>query len=161
VDLSTVLLRAVEGQRQAAQPRIITLQLPADVAAPVQVDPGRIEQVVTNYLTNALKYAPAERPVAVGMQVEAQQVRAWVRDEGPGLPAEEQDQIWEPFHRARGIEDQRGTEISLGLGLYICRMIIEQHGGHVGVQSAVGEGSTFWLTLPLAPPDASREPVQS
>jgi signal transduction histidine kinase len=149
VDLATILLTAVEGQRRAAQHRTITLQLPADLPVPVQVDPGRIEQVVTNYLTNALKYSPADRPVAVGMQVGHQQVQIWVRDEGPGLPKEEQERIWERFHRTKGIEVQDGTGIGLGLGLHICRMIIEQHGGQVGVQSAPGTGATFWLKLPL------------
>jgi signal transduction histidine kinase len=61
----------------------------------------------------------------------------------------EQEQIWERFHRAREVDVQSGTGIGLGLGLYISRMIIEQHQGQVGVQSAPGEGATFWFTLPF------------
>jgi signal transduction histidine kinase len=116
---------------------------------------GRIEQVVTNYLTNALKYSPADRPVEVGVEVEPgkQQVRVWVRDQGPGLPLAEQGRIWERFHRVQGVEVQSGTGVGLGLGLYICRMIVERHHGQVGVQSASGQGATFWFTLPLS--DAS------
>ena len=110
---------------------------------------------MTNYLTNALKYSPAEQPVVVGLDVADHLARVWVRDQGPGLPPEEQAQIWEPFHRVQGIKDQGGTGVGLGLGLYICRTIIERHQGQVGVESAPGHGSTFWFTLPLAPHQSS------
>ena len=152
MDLASTVRERVEEQRQAEPDRTICLQFPADLHVPVYADPGRIEQVVTNYLTNALKYSPAERPVAVGMQVEQQHACVWVRDQGPGLPAEEQEHIWERFHRAKGIEVQSGTGIGLGLGLYICRTIIEQHHGRVGVESAPGKGSTFWFTVPVGRP---------
>ena len=137
-------------QEQAAPERTIRLQCPPDVSALVYADGGRIEQVVTNYLTNALKYSPADKPVDVGLVVEPQQARVWVRDQGPGLPVEEQEHIWERFHRVKGIEVQSGTGVGLGLGLHISRMIVERHDGQVGVDSAVGEGSTFWFQLPLA-----------
>ena len=78
-----------------------------------------------------------------------QQVRIWVRDRGPGLPLQEQLQIWERFHRARGVEVQSGTGVGLGLGLFISRMIVERHGGQVGVESSPGNGATFWFTLPF------------
>ncbi len=152
VDLVPIVREAVEGQRQAAPDRCITLQVQPEVPLPVSVDAGRMEQVVTNYLTNALKYAPAARPIEVGVQEEPQQVRVWVRDEGPGLPLEEQERVWERFHRVKGIEVQQGSGTGLGLGLHICRMIIEQHGGQVGVESTPGVGSTFWFTLPLPSP---------
>lgn len=124
---------------------------------PVTGDAQRLGQVVTNYVTNALKYSPADRPVTVGLDVEEGQARVWVRDEGPGLPAEEQERIWDRFHQARGIEVQSGSGVGLGLGLYICRSIIEQHQGHVGVQSTSGAGSTFWFTVPLARPEPAQE----
>jgi signal transduction histidine kinase len=88
--------------------------------------------------------------------VDAQQARVWVRDEGPGLPPDEQEHIWERFYRAQGIEVQSGIGVGLGLGLHICRSIIEQHHGQVGVQSAPRQGSTFWFSLPLA----AQRPVQ-
>jgi signal transduction histidine kinase len=112
-----------------------------------------VEQVVTNYLTNALKYAPAEHPIEAGVQRESQLGRVWVRDEGPGLSPEEQERIWEPFHRVQGIKAQHDAGVGLGLGLHICRMIIEQHGGQVGVESVPGMGATFWFTLPLSSPE--------
>jgi signal transduction histidine kinase len=150
VDLVVVLREVVDMQEQASPERSIRLQCPTGVPALVYADVGRIEQVVTNYLTNALKYSPADRPVDVGLDVEPQQARVWVRDQGPGLPVEEQEHIWEQFHRAKGIEVQSGAGVGLGLGLHISRMIVERHDGQVGLDSAVGEGSTFWFQLPLA-----------
>jgi signal transduction histidine kinase len=152
-DLVAILRDAVEEQQVAAPERTISLQCPADLQIPVSVDSGRIEQVMANYLTNALKYSPEDRPIAVGLQVEEQRARVWVRDEGPGLPVEVQERIWERFHRVPGIEVQSGTGVGLGLGLYICRTIVERHQGQVGVESTPGQGSTFWFSLPLVPTD--------
>ena len=77
-------------------------------------------------------------------------VRVRVRDNGPGLPLTEQQRIWERFYRVEGIEAKTGSGVGLGLGLHICRRIIERQGGQVGVESSPGHGSTFWFTLPLA-----------
>ncbi len=104
--------------------------------------------MIANYLTNALKYAPADQPITVGVEVEAEHARVFVRDHGPGLPPEEQQRIWERFHRSAGVRTQNGTESGLGLGLYICRGIIELHGGTVGLASIPGEGCAFSFTLP-------------
>jgi signal transduction histidine kinase len=151
-DVAAVVREAVAQQRLLTPERTVLLECPAELQVPVTAEAHRLGQVVTNYLTNALKYSPADRPVEVGLQVDDQQARVWVRDEGPGLPPEEHERIWERFHRAPGIEDQSGTGVGLGLGLHICRTIIEQHHGQVGVQSTPGQGSTFWFSLPLATP---------
>jgi signal transduction histidine kinase len=148
VDLAAILCEAVEEQRQAAPERAILLRLPVDETVTVLADADRIGQVVTNYVTNALKYSPADSPIEVGLESEAAQARVWVRDDGPGLPLEEQEHIWERFHRVKGIQVQSGTGVGLGLGLHICQTIIERHQGQVGVESAPGRGSTFWFTLP-------------
>jgi signal transduction histidine kinase len=154
VDLALIVREAVEVQRLLTPTHDLLQQVPTALHVPVIADADRIRQVVTNYLSNALKYSPADRPVAVGIAVNDREVRVWVRDEGPGLPAEEQEQIWERFHRAKGIVVQSGSGIGLGLGLYICRTIIERHQGYVGVESAPGRGATFWFTLPLARQEA-------
>jgi signal transduction histidine kinase len=145
-----VVHEAVAVQQDAEPERSIRLQLPPDRSVPVYADAGRIEQVVTNYLTNALKYSPADCQIEVGLEVEPEQARVWVRDHGPGLPESEQEHIWERFHRAQGVEVQSGAGVGLGLGLFISRMIVERHHGQVGVQSTPGQGATFWFTIPLS-----------
>jgi signal transduction histidine kinase len=147
-DLATIVYECVEDQRASNPSRTISLSAPND-AIPVLADPDRIGQVVTNYLTNALKYSSANMPVEVHLTVEQGQARVAVRDRGPGLPPEEQQRLWQRFYRVAGINVRSGSGVGLGLGLYICRSIIERHHGEVGVQSAPDQGSTFWFTLPL------------
>ncbi len=117
---------------------------------PVIADADRIGQVLTNYLTNAFKYSPADRPVEVCLEIEGQTARVSVCDEGLGLTAQQQEHIWERFHQVEGIEVQSAPVGGLGLGLYICQTFIERHNGQVGVQSVPKVGSSFWFTLPLA-----------
>ena len=130
--------------------RTICLDMPAAQSVPAVADADRIAQVVTNFLTNALKYAPEDQPVEVGLRREGTAARVWVRDQGPGLPAADQAHIWERFYRAEGITPHSGSGAGLGLGLHISKTIIARHQGRVGVDSAPGQGSTFWFTLPVA-----------
>lgn len=149
-NLATIITETVEEHRKAYPERIIQITHLPVREVDVLIDVDRIEQVLTNYLTNALKYSQADRPVEVRLCVEGDEARVAVRDWGPGLGPWEQEHIWERFYRARDVKVQTGFDTGLGLGLYICRMIIESHGGRVGVESAQGTGSTFWFTLPLA-----------
>jgi signal transduction histidine kinase len=149
VDLAVIVRDTVHEQQVAWLERQIVLTLP-EGPVPLEADADRIGQVVTNYLTNALKYSADEAPVAVMLEVDQGMARVAVRDQGPGLPPKEQLHVWERFHRAEGVEVQSGSGVGLGLGLHISREIIERHGGSVGLESAVGAGSTFWFTLPLA-----------
>jgi signal transduction histidine kinase len=148
-DLAAIVLETVEDLRSANLTRPIHLELAQYEMVPIFADAERIGQVVSNYLTNALKYSPADSPVEVRLKQEGQLAYVSVRDEGPGLTLYEQERIWERFYRAPGVERQRGFSLGLGLGLHICRAIIEQHEGKVGVESKKGVGSTFWFTLPL------------
>src|SRR5439155_17364914 len=151
-NLACIMQEAVEDQQQIAPSRTIRLQMPVEQEVPVLGDANRLVQVMTNYLTNALKYSPPDRSVDVCLRVEGRMAHVAIRDEGPGLPSTECERIWECFYRAPGIEVQRESGVShvgLGVGLHLCRTIIEQHGGQVGVQSSPGKGSTFWFTLPL------------
>jgi len=171
-DLGEIVREAVETQRLAWPSRTLTLEIADDAPLRFPFDADRIGQVVTNYLTNALKYSMEEQPVQVevtgaslpltvveagnGAQradaahtAEIPGLRVAVRDRGPGIPQAELQRLWEPFHQVEGIRHQSGSGIGLGLGLSICRTIVERHGGQVGVESSVGQGSTFWFTLPL------------
>ena len=147
-NLVTIVQETVANQQQTAPTRHIELVLPAEEVVLVLADAGRIGQVLTNYMTNALKYAPVDQPVSVRLEVEASSVRVTVRDLGPGLTPEQQHRVWERFYQVAAPGHQ-GPDGGLGLGLAIAKVIIEQHHGQVGVESASGRGSTFWFTLPL------------
>jgi len=147
-DLALIVRDAVEGQRLAWPSRMIVLDAPP-AGVPVQADPDRILQVVTNYLMNALKYSRDDQPVEVRVRAEGNSGRVAVRDHGAGVPPEERKRIWERFYRSDSVKVLSGPTASLGLGLYISRSIVQRHHGKVGVKSALGQGSTFWFTLPL------------
>lgn len=148
-DLAEITREAVEEQRIAAPDREITLDLPVNQPTQIVADPERVEQVITNYLTNALKYSAANKPVHVRLWRDGAMLYVGVTDEGPGIPSEYQEQVWELFQRVPGIEVVSGSGIGLGLGLHLCKTLIERQGGHVGVVSQQEKGSTFWLSLPL------------
>jgi signal transduction histidine kinase len=149
-DLVAIVREAVQDQCLLVPARSIRLHVPSEATIPVVADADRIGQVITNYLTNALKYSAADRPVEVFLAIEGNMARASVHDEGPGLSPTEQQAIWERFYQVESMKVQSGSGVGLGLGLHICQTIVEQHQGQVGVQSSPGEGSTFWFTLPLA-----------
>jgi PAS domain S-box-containing protein len=148
-DLVALVRETVEELRVTAPERSLLLILPEGSSAPVLVDRDRIKQVITNYVTNAIRYAPADQPIQIGLSVQPQTARVWVRDKGPGLTKEAQQEVWQRFRQIKGIDAQRGSGKGLGLGLYLCQMLIAQHQGEVGVESTPGNGSTFWFQLPL------------
>ena len=152
-NLINIVQEAVDDQMQCAPSRTIQVELPNEQEVLVHGDADRLVQVVTNYLTNALKYSAPNRPVTVRLHVEGASAHVQVQDEGPGLLPAEQERIWELFHRVPGVEVQSGSGLGLGVGLHVCRTIIERHGGSVGVNSRHGEGSTFWFILPLVRQD--------
>jgi signal transduction histidine kinase/putative methionine-R-sulfoxide reductase with GAF domain len=153
-DLAVIVRDAVQAQQIAWPNRIIALDL-ASEHVPLVADAERISQVVSNFLTNALKYSPQDQRVQVNLLVYGEQARVLVRDRGPGLSPEQQEMVWERFQRVPGIVVQSGSGVGLGLGLYICKSLIERHHGQVGVESTPGQGSTFWFTLPLARNEAA------
>ena len=111
------------------------------------VDPKRIEQVLRNLLSNAIKYSPDGGTIAVGGRGDDRQLLVWVRDQGMGVPVEHLERVFERFYRVENEVTQRVR--GAGLGLAVCRGIVEAHGGRIWVESAFGVGSTFYFSLPV------------
>lgn len=108
------------------------------------MDPLRVEQVLSNLLTNACKYSPPGAPVVVTVADFGAELHIGVRDSGVGIRAEDVPHVFDRFYRASNIGATDGS----GLGLYITKMLVEAHGGRIWVESALGAGSTFTFTLP-------------
>jgi signal transduction histidine kinase len=137
---------------QAARAKVL---LRADVpeAGPVLAfDRDRLGQVFRNLLGNALKFTPAGGHVTLRIRPAGASVRCEVQDTGPGIAPEEQARLFVPFTQLAAGRRHDGV----GLGLAICKAIVEAHGGQIGLTSAPGRGSTFWFGLPAGcpPPEA-------
>jgi signal transduction histidine kinase len=148
VDLAELSRAVVENLHQQAEAAgsTITLEAPAELRG--VWDEFRIEQVLTNLLTNALRYGGGKPVEMVVRQVDDNggMAQVAVRDQGIGIASADQGRIFEQFERTA---DSHKHAAGLGLGLYITRKIVSLHGGHIGVQSAPGEGSRFVVDLPL------------
>src|ERR1044071_1989806 len=134
-------------QPVARKKRIRLIEQPAHRIPPVAADKGLITQAVKNLVHNAIKYSPERTTVTVPTALEAETVRLCVEDRGYGIPAESRERVWEKFYRVVR-EGQEKDEESTGLGLSFVREVVEQHGGHVALDSEEGRGSRFSFTLP-------------
>jgi len=145
LDLKQLVTQAIEEmQRRAGPQRVVLAAAPASSLA--LADPARTRQVLDNLLDNALKYAPADRPVTVRIdKPDATQIVVSVHDDGPGIPADEQGKLFTPFYRTTTAVHSgvAGT----GLGLAICKKLVEAQGGRIWLESTVGHGATFYVAL--------------
>jgi two-component system CheB/CheR fusion protein len=113
----------------------------------VCADINRIDQIIVNFVNNAIKYAPDSKEIRIRIEREGEFAKVSVIDKGRGIPAEKQQYLFDRYFRV----DTSGLNYSgLGLGLYINAEIVKKHGGQIGVESKLGKGSTFWFTLPLS-----------
>lgn len=124
---------------------ILSNQVPSDLPL-VYGDENQLWRVLENLLTNAIKHNPPGVHVAIAAQVRQAMLHCQIQDDGEGIPIEEQSALFEPYRRGQNRHHTPG----LGLGLYLCRQIIQAHGGDIGLSSGSGRGTTFWFTLPLA-----------
>ncbi len=148
VDLADMAASAVETLRKTTDKHAFTLDFPEEFPL-ILGDGERLREVLTNLLGNAIKYSPEGGLIKVGGQADpgAVKVRLYVSDEGIGISPADQELIFERFHRVdnRLARQTPGT----GLGLFLVKAVVEAHGGRVWVNSTPGEGSTFWVELPV------------
>jgi len=145
VDLRAYLPNYLERMRTAIEVDRLHLALPDDLP-PVSADYARLERIITNLLTNALKYSAPDTPVIIRAQREDASVVVSVTDHGRGIAPEDISHLFERYYRVNRDHDTEG----IGLGLYITKRMVEAHGGRIWVESEVGQGSTFTFTLPVA-----------
>ena len=146
-DLGEEVRRVVDDLQTRADEKKVTIRnvLPTELAA--RADADRLHQVLFNLVENAIKYGKNEGQVSIGGRVlPDQKVELWVQDDGPGIPPEARERVFERFYR---VDRARSRETGgTGLGLAIVKHIVQAHGGEVWVKSEMGVGSTFFFTLP-------------
>ncbi len=148
VDVPALVDEVVESMQLHLESDVtLQVEAPTNGIPGIDVDPTKLRRVLLNLLENAIKYSPDGGPVVLGLEAQNGRLRLRVRDEGLGIPRGEQERIFEKFYRAdpqlaRGVG---GT----GLGLYICRELVQRMGGEIEVESEPGKGSTFTVDLPV------------
>jgi signal transduction histidine kinase len=144
VDIATLAQEVCS--HDASAPNICQVEASAPVVG--VYDRRRVEQLLQNLVENAKKYSPEQTPITIRVWQEDGEARVAVEDSGIGIPAADLPRIFERFSRASNVDDRRFH--GMGLGLFICRGIVEEHGGRIWVESEVGRGSTFHVALPIA-----------
>jgi len=149
VALNEVVAGAIQTTRPTADKHEVQIRPVYDDALPVvPLDEVKMRQVVVNLLVNAIRYTPQGGTVTVVTAREPRFIKLEVRDQGPGVSPAEAPHVFELFGQAR--DERVARERSVGIGLHLVKRISELHGGHVGVNGVPGEGSSFWVRLPLA-----------
>ncbi|MCX7680740.1 MAG: ATP-binding protein [Anaerolineae bacterium] len=150
-NLNPLIEEVVKDMAPEAQPTLhrIICDLPSTPLVAI-VDPRRIEQVLRNLISNAIKYSPQGGEIVIGGRGDNTQILVWVRDQGIGIPQEDLERIFERFYRVPNEVTSRVG--GAGLGLAVCRGIVEAHGGRIWAESTLHKGSTFYFTLPRGIP---------
>jgi two-component system, OmpR family, sensor kinase len=151
VDLAALAQDVYETAQLLGEPARVTVVLDPLPALSVPGDRERLRQLFLNLITNAIKYTPAEPTVTLSLAQDAALARFTVRDTGMGIAAADLPHVFERFWRADRVRTRGGERGGFGLGLPISQYIAQAHGGALSVQSRLGRGSAFTVTLPLGP----------
>ena len=127
-----------------------TLSMPQDLKDTIYLDTDRLQDVMSNFISNAVKYTDKGKIDVILSQPTSATVKFEVKDTGPGISVDEQNNLFHKFYR---VESNVGKTTGTGLGLYISKLLVEKFGGKIGVNSEIGKGSTFWFELPIAQND--------
>ncbi len=138
--------RAIDVVKPEADNKQITLE-PRCEPIVCSLDSERINRVIVNLLNNAIKFAPRSSTIQLHCQKNEDSLEFRIIDQGPGIPEDKVDTVFEKFRQVG--TGSTGEKQGSGLGLAICKSLIEAHGGKIGVSSVLGQGSTFWFTVPL------------
>jgi PAS domain S-box-containing protein len=158
LSIDNLITNAMEDMQQKAQSYRFAMKSPKSLPL-VEADPRRIRQVIDNLLGNAIKYSPDGTEISVTCEVDNQSLTVHVKDQGVGIAANEIDKIFERFYQAAsGTSSHKAGGV--GLGLAICKGIIEAHKGRIWAQSELGKGSVFTFTLPLFQHEGSKSESQ-
>jgi PAS domain S-box-containing protein len=150
-NFSLLAAETIESQQSYSSRHQLVNSVPHSLPA-VVADRDKVMQILINLISNALKYSPGGT-IELSAQVEGKFLKISVRDEGPGIPPDEQERLFQRFSRApsRSVgTGQKAKPTGTGLGLFLTRYLVESHSGQIWVESEVGKGSTFHFTLPLA-----------
>jgi two-component system OmpR family sensor kinase/two-component system sensor histidine kinase BaeS len=148
-DLYALVQQAIEAFQPTAIERSISLEIDSPPHLPlVQADRQRVQQVLMNLLSNALRYTPDGGVITIHLTVEREQVRVVIQDQGPGISSKALPNVFERFYRVEQGRTRATDGSGSGLGLAVARSLVEAHGGQIGVESPPGLGAAFWFTLP-------------
>jgi heavy metal sensor kinase len=153
VDLSQLVRETAEFLSPLAEERGLAIECDAKPGVVVMGDHAYLRQVLVNLIDNAIKFTPRGGSILASVAAEGDRATVAVADRGIGIASEELEQLFERFYRSNSARTQKGS----GLGLSICRSIVESHGGTISAASRTGEGSVFTISLPRARPGSDRK----
>jgi two-component system, sensor histidine kinase and response regulator len=143
-DLWSLVEESIALSRPLARHKGVQIEaVPQEPRPVVSVDRRKLQQVFQNLIENAIKYSPKRDKIKLAIVIEGRNVLVTVRDTGPGIPNDELELIFTPFHRSRAVGSEQGT----GLGLAICKRIVELHEGKIWAENAVSGGAVFFVSL--------------
>jgi signal transduction histidine kinase len=148
-DVVTVARESIDELESLVGTRHLVRDMPEEPVM-AMLDRDVLARIIQNLLGNALKFTPSGGTITLSVEANDDMIRVAVSDTGPGIPKEYRERVFEKFGQVEALS--KGQKFSTGLGLTFCRLAVDAHGGRIGVESQVGQGSTFWFGIPRKGP---------